>query len=132
MTPPSQEKRTGRDWPSLVLLLLIGAVLLQQTRFLFVYPVPDTGMWFGDESWTMLTARALAASGVARIPEAVGSSLAHSNGLVNGSIWITGLLYGLPANLFGAIATPVDIGRIVTLLLSILALASAPRSRLPS
>jgi len=104
------------------LLVLIAIVLADQARFLFVYPVPDTGMWFGDETWTMLTVRALAQSGVARVPEALGSSLAHSNGLLNGSIWISGLLYGVPAMLFSNVGSPVAIGRTVTFALSLVTL----------
>lgn len=119
MTSPDRDRQNLTRWPPIVFLALTCVVLFEQVRFLFVYPVPDTGMWFGDESWTMLTARALAKTGVAHIPEAIGSSLAHSNGLVNGSIWITGFLYGLPALLFGATATLVSIGRIGTLLLSL-------------
>jgi hypothetical protein len=104
------------------LVILIGIVLVDQARFLFVYPVPDTGMWFGDESWTMLTVRALARTGVARVPEALGSSLAHSNGLINGSIWLSGLIYGVPTMLFANIASPVAIGRVITVVLSIVSL----------
>ena len=105
-----------------VLLILIGIVLVDQARFLFAYPVPDTGMWFGDESWTMLTVRALARSGVARVPEALGSSLAHSNGLINGSVWLSGLIYGVPAVLFSNVANPVAIGRSITFTLSLISL----------
>ena len=79
-------------------------------------------MWFGDESWTMLTVRALARTGIARVPEALGSSLAHSNGLINGSIWVSGLIYGIPAAIFSAIASPVAIGRTITLFVSLLTL----------
>ena len=79
-------------------------------------------MWFGDESWTMLTLRALARTGVARVPEALGSSLAHSNGLINGSIWISGLTYGVPAMLFANDASPVIIGRAITFFLSLVTL----------
>ncbi len=105
-----------------VLLLLIAIVLADQARFLFVYPVPDTGMWFGDESWTMLTVRALARTGIARVPEAIGSSLAHSNGLINGCIWLSGLIYGVPAALFSNAASPVMIGRTITFILSLITL----------
>jgi hypothetical protein len=106
----------------LVLLILIAIVLADQARFLFAYPVPDTGMWFGDESWTILTVRALARSGVARVSEALGSSLAHSNGLINGSIWLSGIIYGVPAALFANVASPVAIGRVITVVLSIVSL----------
>ena len=105
-----------------VLLILITVILADQARFLFVYPVPDTGMWFGDESWTMLTVRALARTGIARVPEAIGSSLAHSNGLINGSIWLSGLIYGVPAAIFSNTASPVMIGRLITFILSITSL----------
>jgi hypothetical protein len=105
-----------------LLLILIAIVLADQARFLFFYPVPDTGMWFGDESWTMLTVRALARTGVARVPEALGSSLAHSNGLVNGCIWLSGLIYGVPAAVLSTIANPVPIGRTITLTVSFMTL----------
>ncbi|MFI5201957.1 MAG: hypothetical protein ACHQNE_06190, partial [Candidatus Kapaibacterium sp.] len=45
-----------------------------------------------------------------------------SNGLVNGSIWISGLIYGVPAALFSNIASPVAIGRIITFALSLASL----------
>jgi hypothetical protein len=112
----------GRDGLATVLLILITFVLVDQARFLFVYPVPDTGMWFGDESWTMLTLRALARSGIARVPEAIGSSLAHSNGLINGSIWISGLIYGVQAAIWSHVASPVAIGRTITFILSLILL----------
>jgi hypothetical protein len=105
-----------------LLLILIAIVLADQARFLFFYPVPDTGMWFGDESWTMLTVRALARTGIARVPEALGSSLAHSNGLVNGSIWLSGLIYGVPAAILSAVANPVAIGRTITSVVSFVTL----------
>jgi hypothetical protein len=113
--------RTGNKLRPL-LLILIAIVLANQVRFLFFYPVPDTGMWFGDESWTMLTVRALARTGIARVPEALGSSLAYSNGLVNGSIWISGLIYGVPVAIFSTIANPVAIGRGITLVVSFVTL----------
>ncbi len=109
-------------WSGVTVIVLIAIVLADQARFLFVYPVPDTGMWFGDETWTMLTLRALVRTGIARVPEAIGSSLAHSNGLVNGSIWISGLVYGVPASLFSNIASPVAIGRMITFVLFLVSL----------
>ena len=102
-------------------------VFADQTRFLYCYPVPDTGMWFGDETWTMLTVRALARTGVAHLPEALGSSLAHSNGLINGSIWLSGIIYGVPANLFALVASPVAIGRTITVALSLIILFAVYR-----
>lgn len=107
---------------TVVLFVLIAIVLADQARFLFAYPVPDTGMWFGDETWTMLTVRALARTGIACVPEALGSSLAHSNGLLNGSIWISGLIYGVPATLFAHMTSPVAIGRSITFVLSLITL----------
>lgn len=107
---------------STVLLVVVVVITIDQARFLFVYPVPDTGMWFGDETWTMLTLRELAHSGIARVPEAIGSSLAHSNGLINGSVWISGLVYGVPANLFRNSASPVSIGRFISFLLGLVSL----------
>ncbi len=118
----SQSGRRINAATEIVLALLIMAVLADQARFLFVYPVPDTGMWFGDETWTMLAVRALVRTGVARLPEALGSSLVHSNGLINGSIWLSGLVYGIPAAIFSHVTSPVAIGRIITFLLSLIVL----------
>ena len=114
--------RTKPYWGGIttILVALIVLVIIDQVRYLFVYPVPDTGMWFGDETWTMLTLRDLATSGVARVPEAIGSSLAHSNGFINGSVWLSGILYGLPAALFRSVLSPVAMGRIVTMLLALI------------
>ena len=114
-------------WLLWLLLILSAIVFADQSRYLYMYPVPDTGMWFGDETWTMLTVRTLARMGIACIPEALGSSLAHSNGLVNGSIWLSGIVYGIPANLFVWVASPVAIGRTVTLVLSIIMLLGVYR-----
>jgi hypothetical protein len=93
--------------------------VVYQSLYLFSYPQIDTGAWFGDESWTMLTLREVARSGTARIPEAIGSSIAANNGFVNGVVWISGVLYGLPAIVFSNVLSPVETGRIITLLVSI-------------
>ncbi len=119
----SNSSRRGRDTLTTLLHILLAILLADQLRFLFSYPVPDTGMWFGDESWTMLTVRALAQSGIARVPEAIGSSLSHSNGLINGSIWIAGVLYGVPTLIFSNLGSPVGIGRLITFVLSLISLS---------
>lgn len=106
-----------------VLLAAILAVIAYQSIYLFSYPQIDTGWWFGDESWTMLTLREMARSGIARIPEAIGSSIAESNGLVNGVVWLSALVYGVPA-MFVRSLSPVETGRIVTLLVSLALLVS--------
>jgi hypothetical protein len=106
-----------------ILLAAIIAVIAYQSTYLFAYPQIDTGAWFGDESWTMLTLREMARSGVARIPEAIGSSIAQSNGFVNGVVWVSALIYGLPANVAETLS-PVEVGRIVTLLVSLALVAS--------
>lgn len=116
------DNNAGKKVLAALFAVLTVIVLADQARFLYVYPVTDTGMWFGDETWTMLTVRALARTGVARVPEALGSSLAHSNGLINGSIWISGLLYGAPASALSNIASPVAIGRTITFLLTLVCL----------
>jgi hypothetical protein len=104
--------------PETLLVAAIIAIIAYQSRYLFVYPQIDTGMWFGDESWTMFTLRELARTGIARIPEAIGSSISVNNGLINGVIWVPGLLYGVPAHLFRSL-TAVEVGRVITLVLSI-------------
>src|SRR5437762_2511083 len=96
---------------SVIVALLAGSVVLAQLRFLFSYPIPDTGMWFGDESWMMLIAKGMIATGAPKIPEAIGSTLSHSTGLVVGSLWFYSFLYGLPATVFSSLTDPVAIGR---------------------
>ncbi|MEO8872579.1 MAG: hypothetical protein ABI444_07890 [Candidatus Kapaibacterium sp.] len=130
LLPLINEKRPNptSGGTSKLLFISIVVLLIEQTRFLFVYPIPDTAMWFGDESWMMLLGRGLIKTGSARFPEALGSTLFHSTGLIVGSLWGYALLYGAPGYwwghsvMFGHAFTLVEIGRIVTLLVSLVTL----------
>lgn len=61
---------------------LIVVVLIAQARLLYVFPQPDSARWWGDETGQMLELRTELQDGYARIPTALGSSVAVTNGLV--------------------------------------------------
>lgn len=124
---PGIKKCSISDFCSWSIAALIAVVIMLETFDLTVFPVVDTGLWFGDESWTMATLMSMAQHGVARVPEAIGSSLAISNGFVNGSVWIAAVLYGIPAMLLRSIASPVVAGRMVSLLVVLITLVSVYR-----
>ena len=54
-----------------LLLLLI----VMQARSLFVFPVPDSIRWFGDESWLMTESIATVETGTVHHPHALSSTL---------------------------------------------------------
>ena len=102
----------------LALLLL----LIFQTNYLPFHPLPDSLMWWGDESWRMLSARDLLLTGRPVIAEAYGSTLSQNIGLVGASSWLTHLVYGIPIVLAGKGADIILIGRWISLLVGILTL----------
>ena len=67
----------------------------------------------------MLELRTELQDGVARIPTALGSSVAITNGLVRGNSWFAAILYGVPVLLLSNVANVVTIGRTITFVLSI-------------
>jgi hypothetical protein len=83
---------------------------------LFVFPVPDSYRWYGDETqtWMLLGWKNLLAHGKLTVPIALGSTLEQAPGLLLGSAWIPALFYGLPQLLFSAEIDPITIGRTVT------------------
>jgi len=102
--------------------MLIVVVLIAQARLLYIFPQPDGARWWGDETGQMLELRTELQYGYARIPTALGSSLAITNGLVRGNSWLAAALYGLPTLLFSNVADVVTIGRTITFALSIILL----------
>jgi hypothetical protein len=101
-----------------ILLALALVLFLVQLSSLFVFPLPNSLRWFGDETWLMSEAKSQISMGIVRYPLAVGSTLEHSKGVVLSLTWLSSLLYGLPAALINA--DPVIIGRIVTAALSLI------------
>ena len=118
LTDPSREEAAFY-----LLLPLAVALLLMQTMSLYTTPIPDSYLWWGDESWLTIEFGTQILEGVFRHPYALGSSLEHGSGLIFGNMWITALLYGTPAALLKN-ADIVLIGRSVTALLSLTLLVS--------
>jgi hypothetical protein len=105
----------GDDFIFFSLLTLATAVVMLQLRSLYSTPIPDSYLWWGDESWLMIEFRTQILDGVFRHPFALGSSLNHGSGFILGNMWISALLYGIPS----AIVDTMDIvllGRTITAL----------------
>ncbi len=81
------------------LLALAAAIFLLDLLSLYSTPVPDSYLWWGDESWLMLEFRNQMMHGVFRHPYALSSSLAQGSGIIFGNMWVPALLYGVPSAL---------------------------------
>lgn len=105
----------------LTLLLALSCILLLglQLGSLYVAPIHDSYLWWGDESWLMNEYRAQMTSGVFRHPLAFGSSLWIGNPFPFTAMWLTSAIYGLATLSFPSV-TIVSIGRTVTAVLAIL------------
>lgn len=104
-----------------VLALLLLGLLAFQASSLFVFPVPDSIRWFGDESWLMTESIATIETGTVHHPHALSSTLhAPKAFLPVGAAWIRTALYGLPGYLLFPEMNPVLVGRVVTWILSLL------------
>lgn len=79
------------------LLALAAGIFLFDLLSLYSTPVPDSYLWWGDESWLMLEFRNQMMHGVFLHPYALGSSLAHGSGIIFGNMWMAALLYGIPS-----------------------------------
>jgi hypothetical protein len=112
-----------RGWSFLEILLLaiIVCLLVLQMRSLYVSPIADSYLWWGDETWLMLEFRTQIMEGALRHPLALASSLSHGNGILFSIMWVPAVLYGAPAALLPTVDI-VDVGRTVTAALSILLL----------
>jgi hypothetical protein len=102
-----------------VLVSTILVLLVTQAASLYVTPIHDSYLWWGDESWLMLEYRTQMTEGVFRHPYAYGSSLFQGNPFVLSSMWLTSLVYGAPAAML-EVASIVDLGRTVTFILAII------------
>ncbi|HEY3874174.1 MAG TPA: hypothetical protein VGM92_01750 [Candidatus Kapabacteria bacterium] len=115
------ERITSRErMLSAVIAAMIVLVLVMQAWSLYEFPQPDSSRWWGDETGQMLELRTELTDGYARIPTALGSSVAITNGIVRGNSWMAAVIYGVPALIFSSVADLVGIGRTVTFLLSLL------------
>ena len=103
----------------LALLTMLIGILVVQTRSLFLAPVFDSYLWWGDESWLMLEFRQQMLTGKFTHPYALGSSIHVDNGFLLSNMWLSAALYGGAALLgFPLVST----GRVVTFSLSIVLL----------
>jgi len=101
------------------LLTLASAAFMLELRSLYSTPIPDSYLWWGDESWLMLEFRTQILRGVFQHPYALGSSLAHGSGLLFGNMWIPALFYGVPAAFVPPAAMDIVLlGRTVTAILA--------------
>jgi hypothetical protein len=123
LEPEDAIKRTENVF-GYALLGIALVVFFTQLRSLFYFPVFDSYLWWGDESWLMLEFREQMAHGLLRHPLALGSTLNASNGLLLSNMWITAILYGLPQLVFAHVHDPIFIGRIVTGLLDVALISS--------
>jgi hypothetical protein len=114
---------TIERWITRVLGLGILILLGIQLSSLFVTPIHDSFLWWGDESWLMNEYRAQMTTGVFRHPYGYGSSLWIGNPFPLTAMWLTSAIYGLSSLAISALSY-VDVGRVVTALLSIIMLAS--------
>src|SRR5687768_13556874 len=101
---------------------LLGAgvlvLLVLQLMSLYVAPIHDSYLWWGDESWLMNEYRAQMSTGVFRHPHAYGSSIFIGNPFPFTSMWLTSLIYGSASFVFSGLSL-VEAGRGVTIVLSI-------------
>ena len=94
-----------------------AVLLVVQLSSLYVAPVSNSYLWWGDESWLMAEYREQVTTGVFRHPDAYGSSLWIANPFPFTAMWLTSLLYGGLSLLFDA--TALEVGRTVTAILAV-------------
>jgi hypothetical protein len=105
-----------------VLCVLTLFTLYHQTLSLGIFPIANATRWYSDESWVMEEAISQIQHGVVTYPHARASTLQYSKGVLLGTTWLSAMLYGIPAVLAPEGSDIVLIGRIVSLILSILTL----------
>jgi membrane protein implicated in regulation of membrane protease activity len=114
-----------RSVPVLLALLLV-TLLVSQASSLFVFPVPDSIRWYGDESWLMPESMALAKTGQLYHPNALASTLETPKTFLLISFpWLRALTYGLPAVWLYPDINPVDVGRALSWIISLMLAGAA-------
>ncbi len=81
------------------MLAFASALFLLQMLSLYSTPIPDSYLWWGDESWLMLEFRNQILHGIFQHPYALGSSLLYGSGIIFGNMWVPAIVYGIPAAL---------------------------------
>lgn len=104
------------------LLIATAIVLTQNASYLFVAPVPNAWVWWGDETWLMSQYREFLTTGHYINPLAPGSMYAQCSGIIFGSCYLTAALYGIPALLVAG--HTLAIGRLVSWSFGIIAVIS--------
>jgi len=109
----------SEEWIFFALLALVTIIVMIELLSLYSMPVPDSYLWWGDESWLMIEFRTQILTGVFRHPYALGSSLSHGSGILFGNMWVPAIFYGIPAALVSPIAMDIVLlGRTVTAVLA--------------
>jgi hypothetical protein len=109
-----------------LLALLLATLLVSQASSLFVFPVPDSIRWYGDESWLMPESMALAKTGRLYHPNALASTLETPKSFLLISFpWLRAITYGLPAVWLYPDINPVDVGRAVSWIVSLMLAGAA-------
>jgi hypothetical protein len=97
---------------ALAILVLFGL----QVSSLFVAPIHDSYLWWGDESWLMSEYRSQVTTGVFRHSSAYGSSLWIGNPFPFTAMWLTSAIYGAGSLVLASLGN-VDAGRVITAIL---------------
>lgn len=108
------------------LIVVPIALLVRQAMSLSYTPLPNSYLWWGDETWLMLEFRTQMLEGVFRHPFAFGSSIFQGNPMILSSMWLTALLYG-GVSLISRYADLVLIGRVISFSLACLLLIGVLR-----
>jgi hypothetical protein len=104
---------TIERWITWALVVSSIVLLGVQLSSLYVTPIHDSYLWWGDESWLMNEYRSQMMSGVFRHPSAYGSSIWIGNPFPFTAMWLTSVLYGAVSTGVQSTAL-VTIGRTIT------------------
>ena len=108
------------EWIFLALVALAVLILMVELLSIYSMPVPDSYLWWGDESWLMVEFRTQILTGIFRHPYALGSTLAQGSGMIFGNMWVPAVLYGIPAAIISPVAMDIVLlGRTVTAVLAV-------------
>jgi hypothetical protein len=105
------------DWLPPALIALAIVAFAYELLSLYTTPLYDSYLWWGDESWLMLEFRSQILTGYFHHPFAYGSSLHATSGLLFSNMWLTAVVYGLPAALMQSVDI-VSLGRTITAVLA--------------
>jgi len=105
---------------AVVVLTVAGiAFLFSSARTLFLFPVPDSYRWYGDETWMLTAWRNLLTHGKMAVPFAIGSTIQESPGFLLGSPWLSALIYGAPQLIAPVDADVITVGRTISFVLGL-------------